>query len=172
MREFCCCYLKRRTLSHPLIPLHMLCSQFGTLWNSWESTTFYESRYTTVDYCHRLFEVLRFLFVATEIAHIGSVDLLSDPRSPEAMIFCVAALGEGLMHLGLNVELLLRAHGDRDAVTNHTERDIMYCFRRCCSTQRPSLSRSGCTNGPRMMKNSCRRIGAIWQRSIMRKGTT
>ena len=99
-------------------------SQFGTLWNSWESTTFYSSRYTTVDYCHRLFEVLRFLFVATAIAHIGSIDLLSDPRSPEAMIFCIATLGEGLMHLGLNVELLLRAHGDRDAITNHTKRMI------------------------------------------------
>ena len=87
---------------------------------------FYESRYTTVDYCHRLFEVVRFMFVSTAIVHVGSIDLMSDARSSATMIFCVAALGEGMMYLGLNVEVLLMGQGDRGAITNHTKRMIRY----------------------------------------------
>lgn len=87
---------------------------------------FYESRYTTVDYFHRMFEVVRFMFVSLAIVHVGSIENMSDGKSSETMVFCIAALGEGLMYLGQRVELLLRGQGDRDAITNHTKRMIKY----------------------------------------------
>mmetsp|Transcript_35193 Transcript_35193/g.78936 ORF Transcript_35193/g.78936 Transcript_35193/m.78936 type:complete len:920 (+) Transcript_35193:47-2806(+) len=99
---------------------------FGTLWTSWENIMFYESRYTTVDYFHRMFEVVRFMFVSLAIVHVGSIENMSDGKSSETMVFCIAALGEGLMYLGQRVELLLRGQGDRDAITNHTKRMIKY----------------------------------------------
>ena len=86
----------------------------------------YESRYTTVDYFHRMFEVVRFMFVSLAILHIGTVDSMSDATRSDTMVFCIAALGEALMHMGQSVEVLLRGQGDREAITNHTKRMLKY----------------------------------------------
>ena len=84
----------------------------------------FESRFTTVDYYHRLFEVIRYLFVSTAIVHVKSVQLFSDPSSTETIMFISAIIVEMLMHLGLNVEILLRGQGDKEAIRNHTLANI------------------------------------------------
>ena len=93
---------------------------------SWETSMQFESRFTTVDYYHRLFEVIRYLFVSTAIVHVKSVQLFSDPSSTETIMFISAIIGEMLMHLGLNVEILLRAQGDKEAIRNHTLANIKH----------------------------------------------
>ena len=95
---------------------------FGPLWNSWELSMLYESRYTTVDYYHRLFEVVRYLFVSTAIVHVKSVDLFADPSSTETLLFTCAILGESVMHLILNLELIFWGQGDREEIKEHTRR--------------------------------------------------
>lgn len=93
---------------------------FGPLWITWETSMFFESRYTIVDYAHRLFEVIRYLFVSTAVVHVKSVELLSDPKSLETLLFTCAILCESLMHLGLNVELYFRGQGDTETIKHHT----------------------------------------------------
>jgi len=93
---------------------------FGPLWNSWETSMFYSSRYTTVDYAHRLFEVVRYLFVSTAVVHITSVEKMAKPQSINMLIFTIAVLCESIMHLSLNVELYRVGLGERDAIRNHT----------------------------------------------------
>eukprot|EP00571_Detonula_confervacea_P011661 CAMPEP_0172312424 /NCGR_PEP_ID=MMETSP1058-20130122/17467_1 /TAXON_ID=83371 /ORGANISM="Detonula confervacea, Strain CCMP 353" /LENGTH=407 /DNA_ID=CAMNT_0013025873 /DNA_START=13 /DNA_END=1232 /DNA_ORIENTATION=+ len=93
---------------------------FGPLWSTWEISMFYESRYTSVDYAHRLFEVVRYLFVSTAVMHVKSVELLGDPKSAETLLFTLAIFGEALMHLVLSIELYFRGLGDTDAIKNHT----------------------------------------------------
>ena len=99
---------------------------FGPLYNTWETATYYESRYTKVDYAHRLFDIIRYMFVSTAVLHIKPLDLLSDPRSLEALIFVSAILLESIMHLGLNLELYYKGRGDRAAIRNHTWTKIKF----------------------------------------------
>ena len=44
---------------------------------------FYKSRYIMVDYSHRLFKVVRYLFVSTAIVHVTSVDRMRDAGKPD-----------------------------------------------------------------------------------------
>lgn len=99
---------------------------FGPLYTTWETATYYESRYTKVDYAHRLFDIIRYMFVSTAVLHIKPLDLLADPRSLEALIFVSAILVESIMHLGLNMELYYKGRGDRAAIRNHTWTKIKY----------------------------------------------
>ena len=99
---------------------------FGPLYTTWETATYYESRYTKVDYAHRLFDIIRYMFVSTAVLHIKPLDLLADPRSLEALIFVSAILFESAMHLGLNLELYFKGRGDRAAIRNHTWTKIKY----------------------------------------------
>ena len=63
---------------------------FGTLWTSWEVSMQYESRYMTIDYSHRLIEVIRFLFISTAILHITPMEFMADSTSSE----CLALHGQ------------------------------------------------------------------------------
>ena len=87
---------------------------------------YYGSRYTTVDYAHRLFEVIRFLFVSVAVLHIKPLELMADPKSSEVLTFTIAILLEAIMHFGLNCELYFVAQGDRSAIQNHTSVKIKY----------------------------------------------
>ncbi|KAL7539976.1 hypothetical protein ACHAXR_009774 [Thalassiosira sp. AJA248-18] len=99
---------------------------FGPLWGTWEVSMFHESRYTSVDYAHRLFEVVRYLFVSTAVLHVKTVDLLGDPKSAETLVFTGAIFCEAVMHLALCIELYYRGEGDRDAIRNHTAGKIKF----------------------------------------------
>ena len=72
----------------------MLITVLISFFLSWETSMQFESRFTTVDYYHRLFEVVRYLFVSTAIVHIKSVQLFSDASSTETIIFISAIIGE------------------------------------------------------------------------------
>ena len=93
---------------------------FGSLWTSWEVSLQYESRYVTFDYSHRLFEVIRFLFLSTAILNITPIEFMSDPTSTETLTFTWAIFLESVMHLLLSCELYLKARGDRESIKNHT----------------------------------------------------
>ena len=98
---------------------------FGSLFVTWETEVYYASRYTVVDYSHRLFEVIRFIFVSNAVINIQSVSELSDPfTQPTTLLLTISILLESLMHLGLNVELYYKAQGDRKAIKMHTWRKI------------------------------------------------
>lgn len=72
------------------------------------------------DYSHRLFEVIRFLFLSTAILHITPIEDMSDATSAECLTFTVAIFMESIMHLILSCELYFKAKGDRDSIRNHT----------------------------------------------------
>ena len=100
---------------------------FGSLFVTWETEVYYASRYTVIDYAHRLFEVVRFIFVSNAVINIQSVSELSDPfTQPTTLLLTLSILLESLMHLGLNVELYYKAQGDRMAIKMHTWRKIRY----------------------------------------------
>ncbi|KAL7548005.1 hypothetical protein ACHAWF_011282 [Thalassiosira exigua] len=99
---------------------------FGPLWRMWETSMFHESRYTCVDYAHRAFEVVRYLCVGTAILHVKPIELQMDPKSAETLVFALAALGEGVMHLALCGETYARGLGDRTAIRNHTAGKVKY----------------------------------------------
>ena len=99
---------------------------FGPLWGTWEFSMFYESRYTSLDYAHRMFEVVRYLFVSTAVVHVKPLELLGDPKSAETLLFTSALLGEILMHLGLLVEVYWRGQGDTKAIRNYTAGKIKW----------------------------------------------
>lgn len=93
---------------------------FGSLWTSWEIAMQYESRYMIFDYSHRLFEVIRFLFISTAILHITPIEFMSDTSSAECLTVTVSIFLESIMHLILNSELYYKAKGDRESIKNHT----------------------------------------------------
>mmetsp|Transcript_13831 Transcript_13831/g.30079 ORF Transcript_13831/g.30079 Transcript_13831/m.30079 type:complete len:1067 (+) Transcript_13831:294-3494(+) len=93
---------------------------FGPMYGSWETSMYYSSRYTVVDYAHRLFEVIRFLFVSVAVLHIKPLPLMADPKSSEVLTFTLAVVLESMMHFGLNCELYFKGQGDRAAIQNHT----------------------------------------------------
>lgn len=93
---------------------------FGPLWTTWEVDMFHNSRYTTVDYAHRMFEVIRYLFVSLAVCHVKPVELLSDPKSLETLLFTAAIMCEAMMNLALCFELYFVGEGDREAIRNHT----------------------------------------------------
>ncbi|KAL7544786.1 hypothetical protein ACHAWF_008149 [Thalassiosira exigua] len=97
---------------------------FGTLWRMWEQSMHHEARYTSVDYAHRFFEVVRYLFVATAVLHVKPMELQMDPKSAETLLFSGAALCEGFMQLLLCIELYCKGLGDREAIKNHTRGKI------------------------------------------------
>jgi hypothetical protein len=99
---------------------------FGPLYNMWEDDLFYSSRYTVVDHCHRLGDVIRFFFVAVTVLHIKPLEYLSDESSVEAFCITLSMFLDKVMHLIMNVELYLYAHGDRTAIQNHTKRKIFH----------------------------------------------
>lgn len=101
---------------------------FGPLYNTWENDLYYSSRYTMVDHFHRVFEILRFLFVTSMVLHTKTLDLLEDPNSVETFALMISILAESLMTLYLNIELVLYADGDRKAIVNHTSRKLKYQF--------------------------------------------
>ena len=98
---------------------------FGPLYLTWETDLYYSSRYTVIDYTHRLVEVLRYLVVSVAVLHIKSVTLLGDAgNSVETFALTLAILLESMLHLGLNVELYILGQGDQEAIRNHTSRKI------------------------------------------------
>ena len=100
---------------------------FGSLFITWETEVFYASRYAVMDYSHRLFEVIRFIFVANAVINIQPIGELSDTfNEPTSFYLTLAILLESLMHLGLNVELYYKAQGDRVAIQIHTARKIKH----------------------------------------------
>jgi len=99
---------------------------FGPLYVTWETDLYYESRYTVIDYSHRLFAVIRFMFVSFAVLHIKPLDLLGDSKSVEAFSLTLSIFLESLMHMGLNVELCYWGQGDRVAIRNHTARKIKH----------------------------------------------
>ena len=101
---------------------------FGPLYQAWENDLYYSSRYTVVDHFHRLFDVFRFLLVASVVLHIKSFDALSDAGSTETLALMASFTLEAIMTLLLNVELVLYAIGDRTAIINHTTRKIQFQY--------------------------------------------
>ena len=98
---------------------------FGPLYITWESDTYYSSRYTVVDLSHRLYSMIRSLVVAVAVLHITPLNLLADvENSVETLFITVAILVESLLHLGANLELLYLGQGDREAIRNHTSDKI------------------------------------------------
>ena len=97
---------------------------FGPLFVSWEADVYYSSRYTVVDYFHRLVTFVRFLLVSGATLHIKPLELLADKESVESFIFTLCIFVESLVHLALNYELYFRGQGDRVAIKNHTLRKI------------------------------------------------
>ena len=88
-------------------------------------SVYYASRFTCVDYFHWIYEVVRYVFVGTAVAHIDDIDFLSDTSSA-ALAFIVAILCESLMHLGLTAETYYKAEGDRESIKSQCSRDIKY----------------------------------------------
>ena len=80
----------------------------------------YESRYMIIDYSHRLFEVIRFIFISTAILHITPIEFMSDTSSAECLMVTVSIFLESIMHLILSIELYYKAKGDRESIKNHT----------------------------------------------------
>ena len=98
---------------------------FGPIFVTWETDVYYQSRYCVVDYAHRLFEGVRFVFITAAVLFIRPMNELSDPQSSIAPMMLTLAISlESLMHLLLNVELYYKAQGDREAIQNHTMRKI------------------------------------------------
>lgn len=101
---------------------------FGSLYGTWENDLHYSSRYMVVDHFHRIFDIVRFLLVASQVLHIKSLEVLSDSTSTETLALMVSITLEALMALAQNVELVLYADGDRIAIVNHTTRKIKHHF--------------------------------------------
>ncbi|EJK49236.1 hypothetical protein THAOC_31910 [Thalassiosira oceanica] len=96
---------------------------FGPLWMAWEIQ--HAARFTCVDYFHWLYEVLRYIFVGTAVAHVSIIKNMDDGSS-DALAFTIAILCESLMNLGRTVETYYKAEGDRECIKNQCSRDMKY----------------------------------------------
>lgn len=74
----------------------------------------------TNDYFHRLVEIIRHLCVGAAIYNITPISHFSNPKQNDVMVFTLTMLLELVMTMGLNVELICKAQGDRLSIKNHT----------------------------------------------------
>jgi len=98
----------------------------GPLWACWDSETFYQSRYLTIDYCHRITEVLRYIFVASAIFNITRFQDYRDPLNANVLIYTLAMMLEQMMQLALRVELYFKGLGDEIPIKNHSLYEITF----------------------------------------------
>ena len=93
---------------------------FGGLYNAWEHDVVYSSRYTLVDYAHRLVAVMRFFCVSFAVLSIKPITFLGDKGSVETFCLVLSLFCESVIQLGLHIELYYYGDGDRQAIQNHT----------------------------------------------------
>ena len=86
----------------------------------------YASRYQVRDYCHQMYEALRYLFVGTAIIHVHSFNAFQSSSSFEMLAFAVSILGESLLDCALNVETYFMAEGEKTCIRNHTRKVILF----------------------------------------------
>lgn len=86
----------------------------------------YQSRYLTIDYSHRVAEVLRYIFVAGAIFNITPFEAYYDPRNANIVIYTLAMVLEQMMQLALSIELYYKGLGDELAIKSHTLLTIKY----------------------------------------------
>lgn len=98
----------------------------GPLWACWDTETFYQSRYLTIDYCHRITEVLRYIFVAAAIFTITPFQDYYDPLSANIVVYTLAMMLEQMMQLALTVELYFKGLGDEVPIKNHSLYEIKF----------------------------------------------
>ena len=82
--------------------------------------TFYQSRYLTCDYFHRLLDIVRYVCVGYAIYNITPIHLYSDPLSSNVMEFTLAMFVELMIAIGLCVELYYKGLGDKVSIQNFT----------------------------------------------------
>jgi len=92
----------------------------------WDTETFYQSRYLTIDYCHRITDVLRYMFVAMAIFNITPFQDYYDPLNANIFIYTLAMMLEQMMQLGLTVELFFKGLGDEVPIKNHSLHEIKF----------------------------------------------
>lgn len=98
---------------------------FGPIFVTWEADVYDHSRYCVNDYAHRIYDVVRFIFVTMTVLFIQPLPELRSPQSSIAQFVLTTSIFlESVMHLLLNVEVYYKGQGDRDAITNHTKRKI------------------------------------------------
>ncbi|EJK62677.1 hypothetical protein THAOC_16701, partial [Thalassiosira oceanica] len=97
----------------------------GAVWSALDGVVVYASRFTCVDYFHWTYEVVRYVFVGTAVAHVSEIKFMREASSA-ALAFIVAILCESLMHLGLTVETYFKAEGDRECIKSQCLRNIKY----------------------------------------------
>mmetsp|Transcript_21856 Transcript_21856/g.33808 ORF Transcript_21856/g.33808 Transcript_21856/m.33808 type:complete len:434 (-) Transcript_21856:1078-2379(-) len=92
----------------------------------WDNETFYQSRYLTIDYCHRITEVLRYIFVAFAIFNITEFQNYYDPLNANILIYTLSMTLEQMMQLALRVELYFKGLGDDVPIKNHSLHEIKF----------------------------------------------
>lgn len=92
----------------------------------WDTETFYQSRYFTIDYCHRITEVLRYIFVASAIFNITPFQDYYDPPNANIVVYTLAMMLEQTMQLALTVELYFKGLGDEVPIKNHSLHEIKF----------------------------------------------
>ena len=98
----------------------------GPLWAAWETETFYQSRFLTIDYTHRVAEVCRYVFVAVAISNITPIKSFDDPLSANVLIYTLTMMLEQFMQLVLRIELYYKGLGDELPITNQALHQIKY----------------------------------------------
>mmetsp|Transcript_34344 Transcript_34344/g.70306 ORF Transcript_34344/g.70306 Transcript_34344/m.70306 type:complete len:472 (-) Transcript_34344:226-1641(-) len=98
----------------------------GPLWITWEVQAFYESRYLAYDYFHNLVSIIRYLCIGFAIFNIAPLQLYTDPRTGNVMVFTLAMLVELVLSMGLALEVYFRGVGDRISIMNHTRDDFKF----------------------------------------------
>ncbi len=88
--------------------------------------TFYQSRYVTNDYFHRILDIVRYFCVGFAIYNITPLHLYSDPLSSNMMEFTLAMFVELMIAMGLCLELYYKGLGDRVSIQNHTLDDFKF----------------------------------------------
>src|SRR5210317_2349814 len=92
----------------------------------WEVETFYESRYVTNDYFHRLLDIVRYFCVGIAVYSITPLHIYSDKHSSDVLEFTLAMFVELMISMGLCLELYFKGLGDRVSIKNHTLDDFKF----------------------------------------------
>ena len=60
-----------------------------------------------------MFEVVRYFMVSMAICHVKPMELMSDRKSAETMLFTIFIFAEAFMHMMLCIELYMKGLGDQ-----------------------------------------------------------
>jgi len=98
---------------------------YGGLYDIFLRASLYDSQFSSRDYAHRIVELMRIFCLSMVVAHINSIESLTDPIYRDTYMITLWFFLELLIRSVLELELYFLTKGDQIAIKNQSKRHLL-----------------------------------------------